>query len=87
MIQYFDTATFRRALLLLLLHLYLIICAVTALQAAAQLEVACADLCLLLDEHLSNDRPVYQFLAWPGGGCCWLRLLNRCYTFSRHIAT
>ena len=59
------SATFRRDLLLQLLNPYHIISAVTALQAAAQLEVACAIFCVLRDEHLSIGRPVCPFFAWP----------------------
>ena len=49
--------------------------AVTALQAAAQLEVACPIFCVLRDEHLSIDLPVYPFsgllaaAAAPGFVC------------------
>ena len=43
---------------------------VTARQAAARLEVACRFFCFLRDEHLSIDRPVCPFLAWPDGSCC-----------------
>ena len=46
------SATFRRDLLLQLLRPYHIISAVTALQAAAQLKVACPIFCGLRDEHL-----------------------------------
>ena len=53
------SATFRRDLLLLLLNPYCIICAVTALQAAAQLEVACLIFRVPRDEHLPIDRPVH----------------------------
>ena len=59
------SATFRRALVLQLLNRYHTISAVTALQAAAQIEVACSILCVLRDEHLSIDRPVCQFFGWP----------------------
>ena len=52
------SATFRRDLLLQLLNPYHIISAVIALQAAAQLEVACLVFCVLRDEHLSIDRSV-----------------------------
>ena len=54
-----------RDLLLQLLNPYHTISAVTALQAAAQLEVACPIFCVLRDEHLSIDRPVCPFFAWP----------------------
>ena len=53
------SATFRRDLLLQLLNPYHTISAVTALQAAAQLEVACPTFCVLRDEHLSIDLPVH----------------------------
>ena len=53
------SATFRRDLLLQLLNPYHIMSAVTALEAAAQLEVACPIFCVLRDEHLSIDRPVH----------------------------
>ena len=53
-----GSATFCRDLLLQLLNPYHIISAVTALQAAAQLEVACPIFCVLRHEHLSIDRPV-----------------------------
>ena len=59
------SATFRRDLLLQVLNPYHTISAVTALQAAAQLEVACPDFCVLRDEHLSIDRPDCPFFAWP----------------------
>ena len=49
------SATFRRDLLLQLLDPYHTISAVTALQAAAQLKVACLLFCVLRDEHLSID--------------------------------
>ena len=65
------SATFRRDLLLQLLNLYHTISAVTALQAAAELEVACPIFCVLRDEHLSIDRPVRPFFfAWPASSCC-----------------
>ena len=66
------SATFRRALVLQLLNRYHTISAVTALQAAAQIEVACSILCVLRDEHLSIDRPVCPFLGWPASICCLL---------------
>ena len=53
------SATFRRDLLLQLLNPYHTISAVTALQAAAQLEVACPIFCVLRDEYVSIDRPVH----------------------------
>ena len=85
------SATFRRDLLLQFLNPYHIISAVTDPQAAAQLEVACSIFCVLRDEHLSIDRPVCPFFAWPAinsSSCCWLRLLlYRCYASSRHIIT
>ena len=59
------STTCRRDLLLQLLNPYYTISAVTALQAAAQLEVACSIFCSLRDEHLSIDRPVCPFFAWP----------------------
>ena len=75
------SATFRPGLLLQLLNPYHTFSAVTALQAAAQFEVACPIFCVLRDEHLSIDRPVCPFFAWPPSSCCcWLRLLYRCYT-------
>ena len=52
------SATFRRDLLLQLLNPYHIISAVIALQAAAQLVVACPFFCVLRDEHLSIDRSI-----------------------------
>ena len=57
------SATFRRDLLLQLLNPYHIMAAVTALQAAAQLEVARPIFCVVRDEHLSIDRPVCPFFA------------------------
>ena len=42
------------------------------------------------EHHLSIDRPVRPFFAWPAISCCccWLRLLYRCcYTSSRHIVS
>ena len=53
------SATFHRDLLLQLFNPYHISFAVTVLQAAAQLEVACPIFCVLRDEHLSIDRPVH----------------------------
>ena len=47
------SATFRRDLLVLLLNPYHIIFAVTALQAATQLEVACLLFCVLRDLSIS----------------------------------
>ena len=80
------SATFCRDLLLQLLNPYHTISAITSHQAAAQLEVACPIFCVLRDEHLSIDRHVCPFFAWSASSCCgWLRLLYRCYTFSRHI--
>ena len=65
------SATFRRDLLLQLLNPYHTIAAVTALQAAAELEVACPIFGVLRDEHLSIDRPVCPFFfAWPASSCC-----------------
>ena len=63
--------TFRRDLLLQLLNPYHIISAVTSLQAATKLEVACLLLCVLRDEHL-------QYVAPSRFACCWHRLLYRC---------
>ena len=57
------SATVRRDLLLQLLNSYHTISAVTALQVAAQLEVACPIFCVLRDEHLSIDRSVCPFFA------------------------
>ena len=57
--------SFRRDLVLQLLTPYNTISAATALQAAAQIEVACSILCVLRDEHLSIDQPVCQFFGWP----------------------
>ena len=59
------SATFRRDLLRQLLNPYHTIPAVTALQAAAQLVVACPIFGVLRDEHLSVDRPVCPFFS-PG---------------------
>ena len=65
------SATSRRDLLLQLLNPYHTISAVTTLQAAAELEVACPIFCVLRDEHLSIDRPVCPFFfAWPASSCC-----------------
>ena len=80
------SATFRRDLLLQLLNPYHIISAVTALQAPAQLEVACLFFFMscVMSIYLSIDLFCLFFrLAW----CCWLRLLYRCYTSSRHVIT
>ena len=68
------SATVRRDLVLLLLNPYHIISAVTALQAATQLEVACAICCVLRNDHPSIDRPVCPFFGLACS-CCWLRLL------------
>ena len=65
------SAIFRRDLLLHLLNPYHTFSAVTALQAAAQLEVACPIFFVPRDEHLSIDRPVCPFFfAWPASSCC-----------------
>ena len=69
-----SSATFRRDLLLHLLNPNHTISAVTALQAAAQLEVACPIFYVLRDEHQSIDRPVSPFFTLSGGSCL-LRLL------------
>ena len=83
------SATFRRDVLFQLLNPYHVISAVTALQAAAQLEVVCPILCVLREEHLSIDRPVSPGISWPEGSrcCCWIRLLLCCSTSSHHITT
>ena len=70
------SATFRRDLLLQLLNPYHTISTVTALQAAAQLEVACPVFCVLRNEHVSIDRPVCPFFAWPASSCCCLLLAS-----------
>ena len=57
------SATFRRDLLLQLLNPYHIISAVIALQAAAQLEVACLVFCVLRDKHVPTDRLVCPFFS------------------------
>ena len=49
------SASFRRDLLLQLLNPYHVISAVTALQAAAELEVVCRFFCVMRDEHISID--------------------------------
>ena len=49
------SATFRRDMLLQLLNPCHIISTVTALQAGAQLGVACPIFCVLRDEYLSID--------------------------------
>ena len=59
------STTFRRDLLLQLLGPYHII-AVTALQDATQLEVACLLVDVLRDEHLPIHRPVH--LGSPAAG-------------------
>ena len=77
------STTFRRDLLLQLIIPYNTISAVTALQAAAQLDVACPIFCVLRDEHLYIDRPVCPYFPWyaiNSSCCCWLRLLYLCYT-------
>ena len=58
------SATFRRDLLLQLLN-HLISAVVTALQAAAQLEVARLIFCVLLDEHLSIGRSICPSIFSP----------------------
>ena len=79
------SATFRRDLILQLLNPDHIISAVTALQATAQLEVACLICCVLCNEHLSIDRSVCHFFGLAC--CCLLRLLYHCYASSRPIVT
>ena len=75
------SATFRRDLLLQLLNPNHIISAVTALQAAAQLEVACPVFCILSNKHLSIDRPVCPFFAWPAAVAGFV-----CYTAATLLA-
>ena len=75
------SATFRRDLLLQLLNPYHIMAAVTALQAAAQLEVACPVFCILSNKHLSIDRPVCPFFAWPAAVAGFV-----CYTAATLLA-
>ena len=58
-----------------LLNSYHIISAVTALKAAAQLEVKCLMFRVLLDEHLAVDPPAWPFFRLAC--CCWLRLQYR----------
>ena len=82
-------ATFRRDLLLQLLNPYHAISAVTALQAAAQLEVSCPTFCALRDERPSIDRTFCPFspgllAAAAAGFVCYS---YRCYTSSCHIIT
>ena len=53
------SASFRRDLLLLLLNPYNIMSAVTALQAATQLEVSCLHFCVMRDDTLAVYRPAH----------------------------
>ena len=69
--------TFRRDLPLLLLNPYLIICAVTTLQTATQLEVGCLLCCVLRDE------PSYPS-TYPFRLAC-VSYTTACYTSDRHI--
>ena len=73
------SATFRRDLLLHLLNPYHTISAVTALQAAAQLEVECLVIRVLRDEHLDIHQPVH-FASPAAAGIV-------CYTAIRLAAT
>ena len=75
------SATFRRELLLQLLNPYHIISVVTALQAAAQLEIACPFFLVLRDEHLCIDRPVRPIFAWPAAAGSFV-----CYTAAIRLA-
>ena len=81
------SATFRRDLLLQLLNPHHVTSAVTALQAAAQLEVACPIFCVLRDVsiYLSIDLSQDFSLGLLAAAAGWLRLLYRCYTSTRHI--
>ena len=79
------SATFRRDLLLQLLNPYHIMSAVTALEAAAQLEVACPICCVQRDEHLPSYRSVCCLDFASPAASCWLRLLYRSSASSRHI--
>ena len=85
------SATFRRDLLLQLLNPYHIISAVIVLSKpppSSRLRVLYFVSCVV-SIHLSIDLSVLIFS--PGllaaASCCWLRLLYRCYTSSRHIIT
>ena len=71
------STVFRRDLLLQLFTFYHIFSAVTALQAATQLEVACLLFCVLCDERLPIHRPVH--FASPAAGIV-------CYTAAIRLA-
>ena len=58
------SSTFHRHFLQLL-NPYHTISAVTALQTASQLGNACSTFCVLCDDHLSIDRTICPFFAWP----------------------
>ena len=64
------STTFRQDLLLQLLDPYHILSAVTALQAATQLEVACLLFCVMRDKHLAIPRPV-RFASPAAGIVCY----------------
>ena len=64
------STTFRQDLLLQLLNPYHILSAVTALQAATQLEVACLLFCVMRDKHLAIPRPV-RFASPAAGIVCY----------------
>ena len=85
------SATFRRDLLLQLLNPNHTISAVTALHAAAQIEVACPIFYVLRDEHLSIDRSVCPVFAWSASRCLLLLLgsssIPLLLYFSLHITT
>ena len=68
------STTIRRDLLLPILNLYHIISAVTALQAATQLEDGCLLLCVQRDEYLPIDRPVH-FASLATGIVCYTAVL------------
>ena len=74
------STTSHRDLLLHLLNPYHIITAVTAPQAATQLEVGCPLLCALRDEHLAIHWPVH--FASPAAG---IAQVYRWYTSSRPV--
>ena len=70
------STTFRQDLLLQLLNPYHILSAVTALQAATQLEVACLLFCVLRDDHplIAIHRPVH-FASPAAGIVCYRHII------------
>ena len=74
------STTFGQDLLFHLLNPYHIISAITALQAATQLEVACRLFCVLRDEHLAIHRPVRFASPAAAGIVCYTAAISSAAT-------